>query len=507
MKAMVPLSSVSKNADSLVAAIAGFLIIFLFSRHGGIGLDPDGVVYMTSAENLRASGKLVDFAHKPLVEFPSFYPVFLSGIMMVTGLPPLGFGPVLNSLLFAGVIFISGYIMEHFLHPSRLYKWALLSCIVLSPGLLEVYSTIWSETLFIFCLLLFMLGMHRYFQFHSRSTLLVAALIASVAAVTRYAGVTIICTGGILILLDSTLPFLRRLGDVIIYSLVSPLLLLINLTRNYFLNTTVTGARERSLTPLTTNMHDAGAVFYDWIPFVHGYRGAAWLTFILLVFLALLCMRQYLQKKRLTAYEHMATFFSLFHIIFMVVTASISRFETLNSRFMSPVIIPLLWSCSYWMPAVYSRAVKRQKKWMLLLSLFIFCGFQYQQLAADYETWDGVKDAGIPGYTEDQWRYSPTVLFIQKDSLPFQKGYTIYSDANDAIYFFTKREGKFLPHREDKHGIRQFLKDPHCYVVWFDDGDNPDLVSREFLLKVKKMKLLWQFADGSIYGYAEQDDH
>jgi hypothetical protein len=32
-----------KNIDSLIAAAAGFFIIFLFTRHSGIGVCPDGV--------------------------------------------------------------------------------------------------------------------------------------------------------------------------------------------------------------------------------------------------------------------------------------------------------------------------------------------------------------------------------------------------------------------------------------------------------------------------------
>ena len=135
----------------------------------------------------------------------------------------------------------------------------------------------------------------------------------------------------------------------------------------------------------------------------------------------------------------------------------------------------------------------------MVLGVTIFLSFQYNQLAADYETWDGVKDAGIPGYTEDQWRYSETVQFIQKDSLPFQKNYTIWSNAYDAVYFFTESPGKFLPHKEFNDEVMEFLNDPHCYMVWFTDGENPDLVDLDFIINIKKMKLLKQFSDGAIY--------
>ena len=41
----------------------------------------------------------------------------------------------------------------------------------------------------------------------------------------------------------------------------------------------------------------------------------------------------------------------------------------------------------------------------------------------------------------------------------------------------------------------------HCYLVWFNDGDNPDLLSLDFIIRIKKMKLVKQFNDGAIYGY------
>ena len=135
----------------------------------------------------------------------------------------------------------------------------------------------------------------------------------------------------------------------------------------------------------------------------------------------------------------------------------------------------------------------------MALGVIIFLSFQYGQLSADYETWDGVKDAGIPGYTEDPWKYSETVQFIEKDSLPFQKGYTTYSNANDAVYFFTGRPGKFLPVTEFYRGVNGFLNDHHCYVIWFYDGDNPDLLGLDFITRIKKMKLVKQFRDGAIY--------
>src|SRR4051812_3745571 len=332
---MIRLSFFKKNIDSLIAAAAGFFIIFLFTRHSGIGVCPDGVVYTTAAENLRATGKYIDFTHGPVIDFPAFYSIFLSGIMWLTGLKPLDFAPFLNAFLFAVVIYLAGSIMEQFEYRSRWYKVAVLSCIVLSPGLLEDYSMMWSETLFILFLLLFMMAIYRYLQHGSKKALITAAIITSVACITRYVGITIIATGGIIILLNNKLSVQKRFTDGLIFGVLSPLLLIINFWRNYVVSGTLTGHREQSITPLITNMHDAGIVFSNWLPFVHENNTSAIIVVIAIIAgLTILCITQFLKDHRVSSYEGIATAYALLYILFMIVTATISRFEGLISRFM-----------------------------------------------------------------------------------------------------------------------------------------------------------------------------
>ena len=498
---MLPFLHFKKNIDSLLAAAVGFYIIFLFTRHGGIGIEPDSIVYFTAAENLHTHGIFTDFMNRPVVDFPAFYPFFLSGILLFTGLKPILFAPVTNALMFALVIYLSGCIMECFSFRSKCYKIAVLTGIVLSPCLLEVYSMLWSETLFILLLLLFMMALCSYYRSHSKKVLIIAALIAALASVTRYAGITIIATGGLLILLDMQLHIRKKITDLLLYSLISVSLLVINLARNYAISKTMTGNREKSITTLSKNLYDSGSVLHDWFPVLHSHNsGAGLLAVFALIGLAWICLGPYTRNHRLTTYEDIAAVFSVIYILFIVTMASISRFESLNSRLFTPVFIPLVWIGSSQIGLLYRNPNKIKKKWVAVLCAIGFFCFLYCELAADYETWDGVKDAGIPGYTEDPWRYSETVQFIQKDSLPFQQGYTIYSNAIDALYFFTKKAGKFLPHKEINLEVQDFINDHHCYVVMFSDGDNPDLVGVDFIVNIKKMKLLKQFSDGAIYG-------
>src|SRR5947207_8141437 len=180
----------------------------------------------------------------------------------------------------------------------------------------------WSETLFILFLLLFMMAMHRYLQSNSRKALMAAAIITSVACITRYAGIIIIGTGGIFILLNNKLSLRKRFIDALVFAAISPLLLIINLYRNYQFGGTLTGHRERSITPLITNMHDAGIIFSKWLPFVHENDTTAIIVMIAIIAgLIFICLQQFLRRGRVGDYETMAAAFALFYLIFIIIIA------------------------------------------------------------------------------------------------------------------------------------------------------------------------------------------
>src|ERR1700733_4086323 len=95
-----------RNGDAIIAAIAGFVLIYLFTRHSGIGVSPDSVTYISVAAHIHDHGAWTDFHGDPLIDFPAFYPLFLSAVHWVTGMDCLRSAPVLNGLLFAALVFI-----------------------------------------------------------------------------------------------------------------------------------------------------------------------------------------------------------------------------------------------------------------------------------------------------------------------------------------------------------------------------------------------------------------
>src|ERR1700749_2334594 len=210
-----------KNLDSLIAAIIGYYAIYLYTSYSGVGLSPDSIMYASTATNIQAHGSILTFNKGPLVFFPVFYPFFLGVIQFISRVDPITAGSVINSCLFAAVVFTSGWIMENFTSHARIYKWLILIAVILSPGLLEIYSFLWSETLFIFESLFFIIAYRHYLQTHTTKALLTVSIITAIACITRYAGVTIIGAGGLMLLLDNELPVRKKIRHILVYGFIS----------------------------------------------------------------------------------------------------------------------------------------------------------------------------------------------------------------------------------------------------------------------------------------------
>jgi hypothetical protein len=246
-------------------------------------------------------------------------------------------------------------------------------------------------------------------------------------------------------------------------------------------------------------MHYFGSVLSDWLPVPKDNLAIA---FTLAYSFGIVCIGLFIiavRRFHIPSYETIAAAFCVVYPLFMMLSATISRYEQFTNRLLSPLFIPLLWTISWWLPWMAEKYKARQRRWVIALTVLLVLGFQYNQLAADYETYDGVKDAGIPGYMEDPFPQSAIIQFIQKNDTLFKPGYTIYSNAGDAVYFFTGRYSDLLPQRVFPQEVERYYVESRNYLVWFSDVDNPDLIGLQDILKNKNMTLIRQFDNGAVY--------
>ncbi len=503
MKVKSNLFSLSNNLDSILIALLGFFLIQVFAKHSGIGISPDTVTYLSAARHLTQGKGFISFDNLPVVDFPFGYPFFLSVISFITRLDPTQFGPWLNGSLFGLLLYISGGIMNGFNNPSGWYKRILLVCILLSPALQEVYSYLWSETIFLLLILFFILSISNYLRQLTNGWLLLSILICSLACLTRYAGVFLILTGLCLIFFNSAFSWRKRIIHCLLFGSISFSLLLINVIRNLLSSGLAMGPRPKSDSGILKILEYFGGVICDWL--LLDRKPLLAVTLAVTIFLLFALTISFTRNWRKTGFgfEYIMAVTGLTYCIFMVFTSSLTRYEQFTNRLLSPIFIPLLWSISWWVPQ-FIRDKSVRLKWILLFPvLLVTVLFLNREWRADYEYYDGVKDAGMPGYREDPFVQSEIVQYLVGNKNIFDPRFPIYSNAGDAVYFITGLPAIQLPFIDFPAKVEGYYNGysnhrPE-YLVWFRDLDNPAMPDLKSILQHKNMMAVKELADGAVY--------
>lgn len=493
---------IAKYWAALLASSVACAFLYFFTRHSGIGISPDSVMYQSAAVNIRNHFSFTDFNGLPLVDFPLGYPSFLALAILLTGFTVLPMALFINCLLLSGVILLTGFIIRGYQKTSSLYKICFLAALACSPCLLEVYSMLWSETLFLFLILLFIVSFRNYQLSHNTSRLLIVALVVAIALVTRYAGISLLFAGGFLLLFDGELTIPKKIKHLLLFSGLGSSFVVINLILNSRVSGNITGIREKAIRSIGDNLHQIGATLSDWFPFLKGHETIATVLFMIILLWGIVNLfYRIVQQQYFHSFETIVASFFVVYALFIITIASISRFESLSSRLLSPMYIPLLLICSGWIVPVLQRSTYQKKIALLLAVVLFYTGFQFNQYKLNSEAWEGIKDAGIPGYTEDSWAQSPTIEFINKNKNSFVQ--PVYSDANDAVYFLTGLHALPLPHKEITKEIDAFLQHSSFYLIWLTDGENTDLINLDFIKQHKKPVSMQQLNDGAIYFFSD----
>lgn len=487
------------DIESFFAAVCGFFIVYLFTHHSSIGVSPDSVVYTSAARNLYYHGKLEAYNHMPLVDFPVLYPLFLSLSLFIARLDPVVTGGIINGLLFGAVIYMCGFIMKQIIR-SRLVKWALLLGLMLSPALLDIYTMLWSETLFIALSLLFIILTAWYFKKPSIPPLITIAVCAGLACVTRYAGVTFILTGCFLIFFHLPLRIKKRLTHSIVFGLVSSSFFIANLIRNACITGTFTGNREKSVTSFFTNLYYYGKVLYYWLPFMKNSEGlvTVFAVVFLVISIAIMVWRIRTNYNH-ESYQNIAMAFGIIYILFIVITASISRYETINNRLLVPAYAPLLLVAVYAFGRLSFKLMFFRKTLTIILLAGAFILFISSQALESYSMYQEFNTWGIPGYTDDGWRNSPITQYLKQHPQVFTPQAPVYSNAHEAAYFTADVAAESLPHTVDKEDVETFITTEAHYLLWYDHIDDPDLVPMNYIREHKNLKAVYTTSDGTVY--------
>jgi hypothetical protein len=183
-----------------VLSVAGAVVVYLATSAYGPGLSTDGARYLSTAESIAAGRGIIDYLGLPLINWPPLYPAVLAFLNLVTGVDVFVIGQFINILAFGFIILLSGIFFERSF-PGN-YRFALLASLVVATSLpfIEVSANIASDSLFMACVLLFLLAAQVYARTRGSRAWWAMVAVTIAACFLRYAGFTLIISGSLLVL-------------------------------------------------------------------------------------------------------------------------------------------------------------------------------------------------------------------------------------------------------------------------------------------------------------------
>lgn len=497
-------------------AVTGVVLI-LRATPNGLGLSDDSIAYIAGARSMAAGDGYREAwlaSNQPVTHFPPA----LSSVLAFFGrfgMDPLRAARWVNALLFglnAALLGILGWRMT----PSLTAGVVLAALFVFSSEMFFVHAVAMSEPLFIFLSLLAFWMFDLYFERHHHWLWMIACgTFVGMAYLTRYAGLALIATFAVALLILHT-TWRKRLTSIsILVASALPWILGWSI-RNRLVGGSVTN-RAFAWHPLTSENIEPGLrVFSDFLIPIEPLRrmifrqpGAIEALIILvlggvLVWVIVTAWR-YLsnpQQERtgMEAREVLSFTTGLFIFAYLAsIVASMLMFDAATKfklRILAPVLVSLLILLVVF--GIWLR--NRRPAVVLLLTLFVSGVSGYRQ-SITFNTWAKSE----LGYASFQWYDSKAMDFL--NALP--KDVMIYTNEPGAVYLYTGRGCYVLPDQFDsatatarnnfEKGVALMQADIHqgkAVLALFDGGEN---VSREVPALTAGLYLAHKSAGDEVY--------
>ncbi len=509
----------------LLVAVSGFGVYLIKEMtQYGLSLHADSFSYLTATEQLAGSGRYGRVSgygeFRPTTHFPPMYSVAVAVVQRM-GLDSYSSARVLNGGLFGLTIFVFG--MGIFLVTKSVVLsiyGALLTAV--SPVLMDMYSWAHSEPLYILLTIGFLISLTLFINKPKSRTLILLALIAAAAVLTRYIGISLILGGIIaLILLPSERARKSRWRDVGTFVTISILPVGLFLFRNILLTGNATNRPAPFWHPPgLEEWTGAVNVVLEWMfpkdLILSVPPGANMIVLLTIGILAYLGLGKSVAGETSSSglsriFIFVSLLFSLIYTILVVMT--VLFFDTmtlLNQRILSPIYLPVLMLLILFIAQRWETSGKVSHFILGCLSLALL-GYQ---VSRSIEAFDELS-AAPRGYASGIYRNSSTIEYI----LGAPEG-IIYSNDLPALYFWADRMAVYIPSRinpstlsydsveqyeRSLQQMRQRMSQDGAILVIFGPDPYNRLDQNHLSDLTRDLILIAEFKDGLVFQYESGD--
>ena len=411
----------------------------------GIALTPDSLTYLGMARTLaEGHGYSSPFGAPGLpaeTRFPPLYPTLLAGAN-VAGVSVLRWAAWINAAAFAALIVLVAAMVYDLSRSAPAMVLGAALTLTFVP-LLDLYVHVWSEPTYLVWQVLGLWMLARYNARGARTDLAIAGVAASLAALTRYAGLALLPAGLIVLLAARRRPLRARLVDCVAYTAITAIPLGLWLVRNVLEAASATG-RTVSYRPIHSDrLHRAFVTVSGWIDMLRlgAPAGLWWLAALLVVALAagLVWYRSFDGFRNdagwgLVAALVFVVVYAAFLLVSVAVTATGVHF---TGRILSPLLLGLILAAAMACQVSWSASPARYAVPALLglaaLVVVVHAG------GLERDAVRAARSYREPYYV--RWLSSP--LIARVEALP--PGTVVYSDLPGPLWEVTGRHVLALP--------------------------------------------------------------
>jgi 4-amino-4-deoxy-L-arabinose transferase-like glycosyltransferase len=506
-------------ASILLLAFAGLCTV-LHANSIAVGVSPDSAIYITSAQSLlRGDGLSIPTgidSPSPMTHFAPLYPTLL-GLLGTTGLDLNSLAKGLNAILFFSTLLLTGFVVLQNGQKFWLLAPSASLFLLVSEDMLTIHSYAWSEPLFIS---LSILGCYLFGHYLWKpSSLKLAASIGllSLAFLTRYAGVAVLPTIFLGVLLFQQDRPQKRVLRSVGLSLACAIPSLLWFIRNYILSSNLS---DRNLVyhPLASHDYRNGLdTVSNWI--LPGRITGDLRDYLVILFLgaATILIGYGLFKIRVRAQEQKAwklgqilpflfAIFSLSYLLMLVFTILfVDAQSTFEYRLLSPLLISGTILTFFILPGNFKKI-----PWpvQLILGLFflLVVGFN---MVHSLKFVSKAHNGSFKMYAGKGWLEADIIQHVR--DMP--EGASIYSNGDEAINYIVGRPAARFPQKSDPFSsqvnpnyrqeieqMQEILQERDGFIVCFSGmtwrGYLPDCEELEAILP---LKIHWAGDEGWIY--------